>query len=245
MKPFLILQLRPETPVSDDEFEAFVKHGGLGPTEVVRLRMDQLELPAINLDDYSGVIVGGGPDDASNPMEKKSNQQRSYEPWLYRLLDEIIERDFPYFGCCYGLGALNLHQGGVVSKEKYAEPVQGIDVALTEEGKEDPLLAGLPETFRALVGHKEACQNIAPGAVLLGRGEDCPVQMVRFKQNIYAVQFHPESTPANFVLRINVYKHAGYFPPDDAERLIDEVQKEEITVPGEILRRFVERYRRG
>ena len=46
-KPFLILQLRPETEASDDEFAAFLAKGGLEPGEVRRIRLDQEAIPGI------------------------------------------------------------------------------------------------------------------------------------------------------------------------------------------------------
>ncbi len=41
MKPFLVLQLRPETEASDDEFAAILRKSGLDATETVRIRLDQ------------------------------------------------------------------------------------------------------------------------------------------------------------------------------------------------------------
>ncbi len=35
----------------------------------------------------------------------------------------------------------------------------GVDIQLTEEGEMDSLLYDLPKMFRALVGHKEACDE--------------------------------------------------------------------------------------
>ena len=73
MKPFLILQLRPETDASDDEFRAFLSKGGLDPDDVQRIRLDQEDIPAdLSLDAYSGVIVGGGPGCVSDAPDKKS-----------------------------------------------------------------------------------------------------------------------------------------------------------------------------
>ncbi len=69
--------------------------------------------------------------------------------------------------------------------------------------------------------------------------------MFRVKENIYATQFHPEADAEGFIVRINVYKHHGYFPSEDAEVLIQSVQCEDTPVPKEILRRFVDRYRSG
>ena len=45
-------------------------------------------------------------------------------------------------------------------------------------------------------------------------------------------------------LRINIYKHAGYFAPEEAQDLIDAAYRESelVTEPVKILRRFVEKY---
>lgn len=245
MKPFLILQLRPNDQASDGEYKAFLKFGKLSESDTVRIRMDQTGVPSnINLDDYSGVIVGGGPSNVSDSPEKKSPEQKKFESELTPLLDQIIEHDFPFLGACYGLGYLATHQGATVSKEKYSEGISAPVISLTEEGKKDPLLQGLPEKFQAFVGHKEACQGIPENSVLLATGDICPHQMIRIKNNIYATQFHPELDSDGIVLRINVYKNAGYFPPEDAEKLIKEAYEQEVSVPEKILARFVERYKK-
>lgn len=177
------------------------------------------------------------------PKRIKVISRKSLKKDLHNLFDEIIEKDIPYLGACYGLGIIANHQGSVVSKEKYSEDVGAVTIALAEEGKKDDLLKDLPESFRAFVGHKEACQGTPKNAVLLASSETCPVQMIRIKNNIYATQFHPELDVDGIIKRINTYKHAGYFPPEDAEKLIKKVQQENITIPMEIMKRFVEKYR--
>src|ERR1700741_4017146 len=104
-KPFLLLQLRPEDVTSDDEYEAFLRATGLTGEQLVRVRMDR-EFSDVNLDDYSAVIVGGGPSNVSSPVDEKYDYQKAFEPKLKKLVREIIDRDFPYFGECYGLGIL-------------------------------------------------------------------------------------------------------------------------------------------
>ena len=71
MKPFLILQLRPNDAAADGEFYAMLKYGGLEEKDVHRVRMELEGVPDVNLDDYSGVLVGGGPMDISNREEKR------------------------------------------------------------------------------------------------------------------------------------------------------------------------------
>lgn len=239
-KKILIVQIRPEDEAADNELEAFIEFGDLDIADIHRVQLDRGPLPKINLDNYYAVVVGGGPLNVSDT--KKSEMQIHLEKQLTLLLNEIITRDFPYLGACYGLGAMVNHLGGLVSKERYSEDVGAIDVQLTEEGKRDPLLSGLPSIFRALGGHKEACQSVPGDVKVLASSQDCPIQMVRLKNNIYATQFHPELDTKGIVLRINVYKNAGYFPPEEAQPLIDQVKSEKITVPTEIFSRFIAKY---
>ena len=243
MKPFLILQLRPNDEASNGEYNAFLQFGGLKPEETHRIRMEKDGVPELNLDDYSGVIVGGGPSNVSDAEEKKSDEQKRFESDLKNLLAQVVEKDIPYMGACYGLGAIANNCGATVSKEKYSEPVGGLDIQLTEEAENDPLTQGLPQHFRALGGHKEACQNAPEGATILAQSATCPIQMIRLKNNIYATQFHPELDAEGLIVRIHIYKNAGYFPPEDAEPLIEKVKAENITIPQTILKRFVDRYR--
>ena len=243
MKKFLILQLRPDK-IADTEFEAFLHFGKLTLEEVHRIRMEIAGIPEdINLDDYSGVIVGGGPSNVSDVEEKKSDIQKKFESDLYKLLNEIVQKDIPFLGACYGVGILSSHQGACVSKEKYGEDVGAVTVKVNEEGRKDNLLKDLPEEFRAFVGHKEACQGVPESGVLLASSDTCPVQMYRIGKNVYATQFHPEMDTKEIINRINVYKYAGYFPPEDAQKLIDKANKENVTVPQKILQRFVNKYK--
>ncbi len=244
MKPFLILQLRPETEAADDEFAAFLEKGALAPGEVRRIRLDREPIPA-DLDpaDFAGVIVGGGPGCVSDPPEQKDPTEARIEAAVLSLMPRITAQDIPFMGCCYGIGVLAHHLGARVSKERYAEPVGTTTCTLTDAGRADPLLSGLPARFDAFVGHKEAVQEPVPGCAHLLASETCPFQMIRHGRNVYATQFHPEADAKGFETRINIYRHRGYFPPDEAESLIEMCHKADVSVPERILRNFVKRYR--
>ena len=244
MKPFLLLQIRPLDQASNDEYEAFLKYTGLNKKDVRRIRLEQNGLPPLNLDDYSGIILGGGPSNISDQPEQKSEEQLRFESDLSNLLDEVFESDHPFLGVCYGMGFLSQHQGGEVSTERFGESVGAINIQKTRQGETDKLLEGLPNEFMAYCGHKEACQNLPPGAVLLASSEECPSQMIRFRSNIYATQFHVELDEKGINLRIDVYKNYGYFDPEDAEILKNKLADTLVTHPSDILRRFVEIYKR-
>ena len=244
MKTFLILQLRPETTASDDEYLAFLDKGNLQPEETTRIRLDQQSLPAdLDISDYAGVIVGGGPGCVSDTEDKKSATEKRIEDEIFKLMPAIVETDFPYLGCCYGIGILAHHLGGNVSKERYFEEVGPVECHMTPDGMKDPLLEGFPDKFMTFVGHKEAVQELPAGCAHLLSSIPCPYQMVRYKSNVYATQFHPEADGSVFETRIKLYKNYGYFPPSKAETLIENCHRETVDIPERILKNFVHTYR--
>ena len=86
MKPFLIIQLRPEDIASDGEFEAILRHGKLKTEDVIRLRIEDSGIPKdLNPRDYSAIIVGGSPFDISTPEDKKGAIQKKIEKDFIRL----------------------------------------------------------------------------------------------------------------------------------------------------------------
>jgi GMP synthase (glutamine-hydrolysing) len=244
MKPFLILQLRPETEASDDEYQAMLDKGGLAAADTVRIRLDQQSIPTdLVLQELSGVIVGGGPGCVSDPVASKPEAEKRIEDAIMDLMPAITENDIPYLGCCYGIGILAHHLEGEVSKAQYGEEVGAVECAVTDAGKDDPLLDGLPDKFMAFVGHKEAVQDLPPGCNHLLTSAPCPFQMIRYKSNVYATQFHPEADSAVFEARINIYKDRGYFPPASAAELIDDCHQQDVRFPGQILKNFIDRYK--
>ena len=241
MRPFLLLSSRAEPEAAEEEYAAFLSATGLDPTGLHRVRLEAEALPELDLDAYSGVLLGGGPFNSSDPPEAKSAVQHRVEADLRRLLDRLVERDFPFLGACYGVGTLGVHQGGVIDRT-FAEPIGSVTVSLTADGLTDPVLAGMPPRFEAFVGHKEACTVLPPTAVLLAGSPSCPVQMFRVRQNLYATQFHPELDRAGIITRARVYQHAGYFPPHELDELVARLDTAVVTETARILANFVTRY---
>jgi GMP synthase (glutamine-hydrolysing) len=237
---FLLLSIRAEDQAADDEYRAMRQFSRLGD-DLVRLRLDREPLGEIDLADWRGVILGGGPYNFSDPEETKSAQQRRVEADLLGLLARIVEVDFPFLGCCYGIGALGTLLGATVDHE-YSEPVGPVRVTLTEDGLADAVLAGIPERFDAFVGHKEAINGLPSSARLLASSATCPVQAFRVGENVYATQFHPELDVDGICTRIDVYRHHGYFAPEAAEALKHEMTRSNVIHPPEILRNFARRY---
>jgi len=236
----LLLQSRPENDVSDNEFEAICRVGGVAPERVVRLRMDRDELGEIDLDDYAAVIMGGGPANFAYPDEKKLPEQKRYEVWLINLMREIIKEDKPFLGLCLGVGAVAMAQGMKPSFD-YGEITDMVEVVVNDAGKHDPLLDGLGETFTALSGHKEGIGEVPAGCVELARSDKC-VHMIRAGQNVYATQFHPELDLPGFALRVEAYRDHGYFAPEEGDEILAQAAQWDFTKSAKVLQNFVKRY---
>jgi GMP synthase (glutamine-hydrolysing) len=228
VEPFLLLSIRADDAAADNEYESFLSLAGLGEGDLRRIRLDRR---------------AGGPFNYTDPDEKKSAVQRRVEADLSRLLDDVTEADFPFLGACYGIGALGRHQGAVLDR-RYSEPVGTVRVTLTAAGRRDPVLGELPAEFDAFTGHKEAVSELPGHAVLLASSAACPVQAFRVGAHVYATQFHPELDAAGMATRVDVYKHAGYFDPSEADTIKALAWSSEISHPPEILRAFVRRYGR-
>lgn len=244
MRPFLLLAHRAEDAAADDEYASILRLGGLPDGGLHRVRMEQEAFAGLDLADFSGVVLGGGPFNASDPAESKTPTQRRVEAELAEVVQVVVGQDLPFLGLCYGVGVLGQHLGGVVDRT-YGEPVGRIDVEVTPAGREDPLFAGLPERFEAFGGHKEALTVVPEAVTVLATSPVCPVQAFRVGAHVYATQFHPELDSQGLCTRIDAYRDFGYFPPEDAEALKAQARSREVPHPAQVLRRFVRRYARG
>ena len=243
MRPFLLLGTRAEDAAADNEYDAFLGFTGLEESMLHRVRLERGPLGSVDLDDWSGIFLGGGPFNSSDPDELKSPVQRRVESELGALLDVVVERDFPFLGACYGIGVIGTHRGATIDRE-YSEPIGPVPVTLTPEGRADPLLADLPEHFDAFVGHKEAVSHLPEHATLLASSPRCPVQAFRVGSNVYATQFHPELDRTGIHTRIDVYSTFGYFDPSEAADLHAASDRVDVTHPMTLLANFKARYAR-
>ena len=243
MKPFLFLGIRAQDAAADDEYAAVLRCAGLDERDVRRVRIEREELEPLDLDDWSGIVIGGGPWNVSDPELSKAPEQQRGESRLRSLALQVVAADFPFLGACYGVGTLGTLAGGVVDR-RYAEPIGAVTITLTPEGLADPLLAGLSASFDAFLGHKEAVSTLPRGAVGLATSRDCPVQAFRIGEHVYATQFHPELDVDGLVTRIETYRHFGYFEPHEGDDLIRLARAAIVTEPPKILARFVQLFAR-
>lgn len=237
MRPFLLLSIRGEQRAADDEYAAFLRFLDVPTDRLVRRHLGVDDLAGLDPHDWAGILLGGGSFTWSDPAESKSPAQRRAEADLDRLLTLVVADDLPFLGCCYGIGSLGGHQGGVVDR-RHPEPVGPLAVTVTAAGAVDPLFAGVPADFAAYGGHKEGLSQVPSGAVVLATSPACPVQAFRVGTRVYATQFHPELDLVGIHTRIDVYSTYGYFEPSEAAELHRRSEAVEVVHPMRLLTNF-------
>ena len=135
---------------------------------------------------YDFVIVMGGP---QSPLALED------DPYLrdeIELIQAALEQNKKVLGFCLGAQLIGEALGAKTGRSPEKE-VGVYPITLTAEGKKDPLLAGLPESFPVIHWHNDM-PGLTAEAVLLATSEGCPRQAVRYRKNVYGFQCHMEIT---------------------------------------------------
>lgn len=131
---------------------------------------------------YKGIIFTGGPNsvfDMASPHYQK----------------EILDLGIPVLGICYGCQLIAWMRGGTVSTAPVSEYGK-IEVTVNTKS---PLFKGIPEKSVMWMSHTDYISAPPEGFEIVGTTDDCPcAAMENRKDNIYAVQFHPEVTHSQF-----------------------------------------------
>ena len=94
-------------------------------------------------------------------------------------------------GVCFGHQLLAQVLGGRVTRNPAGWELGEVRAKLTGEGRADPLMSGMPQTFSAYSSHGDAVNALPQGALMLAENS-AGVQAFRVGKKCYGVQFHPE-----------------------------------------------------
>ncbi len=148
---------------------------------------DMTSIPSLSA--YSAVFMLGGPESANDRSKKMQA--------AIALVRTIIRSGTPYFGICLGMQVLVKAAGGQVTRCRNSETGwrdSGRDyylIHISENGKKDPLFAGIKGSIPVFQLHGEMAEPSIGGEVL-GFGDECPVQVVKESRLAYGIQGHIE-----------------------------------------------------
>lgn len=105
---------------------------------------------------------------------------------------EAIDAGVPVLGICLGHQLLAHWLGGHVENSREFE-VGWLEVTLTEEGLEDPVLEGLGPRYYAFLWHWDQVTELPPGGVNLASSELCAIQNFRYRDlPVWGLQSNPQ-----------------------------------------------------
>ena len=173
-----------------------VQHDDDGPAGLFGERIDALGGERTTVLPHRGEALPDGPQGFAGavflggPMSVAGDAVAPHFPQVFRLARAFHEAGTPLIGICLGSQIL----ARALGKEVYRNPETEFGfcaVELTEEGRADPLFAGLGPTLHPMQWHEDTF-DLPDGAVLLATGTACRNQAYRASSTTYGVQFHPE-----------------------------------------------------
>ncbi len=185
---------------------------------------------------YDAVIFAGGeyrPDQFEDPIFQAERER----------VMEALAADVPILGICLGNQLLAYWLGGKVEPGRWE--IGWLPVRINEEGRADPLLAGLDEEFYAFLWHGDEITQLPEEAVLLASSERCRVQVFRLRgRPVWGLQFNPQYDP---VIAEAVIRAASSLPKRgyDIEEMIATGYREYDDLAGRIFGNFFQVVQQG
>ena len=185
MKPIALIktggtigQIKPRHGDFEDWFAE-----SMGVSELLQVDVFRRQpLPAA--DKLAGVVVTGSPAMVS-----------AREDWSERTaqwLRHAVQTGVPVLGVCYGHQLLAHALGGRVGPNPHGRQIGTVTAQLIDISGDDPLLGQLPRTFFVQTSHSEVVLELPPGASCLATSPLDDNFVIRFAENVWGVQFHPE-----------------------------------------------------
>jgi GMP synthase (glutamine-hydrolysing) len=135
-------------------------------------------------DNFSGMILTG----SHNMVTDKLDWSERTADWLRKQ----VEKQAPILGICYGHQLLNYALGGITGPNANGREFGNQKIHLNDAAKNDLLFSSMPKEFVVHCCHAQSALKLPAGAVCLGGNTHEPNHIVRFAENCWGVQFHPE-----------------------------------------------------
>lgn len=182
-----------------------------------------------------GLVVLGGP---------MGVYEEPQFPWMTLELDAIrkcLVSSIPVLGICLGSQMLAHAAGGRVHKGPSQE-VGWFPVTLTEQGRLDPLLLGIPTEFKAFHWHADTF-TLPENASLLASSAAYPQQIFRLGTNAYGFQCHLEVTEEMIRSWMEIYAEelkpqGGPIAPEVLEKDLNENARALSSIAEKVFARF-------
>jgi GMP synthase (glutamine-hydrolysing) len=205
-----IAQIVPQHGDFEDWFAEGMGLSGLLQIDVFR------QQPLPEAEKLAAIVITGSPAMVSTKLDWS---ERTGE-WLV----QAVQKGIPVLGVCYGHQLLAHALGGRVGPNPAGRQIGTVQAQLDDSAEGDSLLGHLPLEFPAQTSHSEAVLELPTGAVRLATSPLDPNFAIRFAENTWGLQFHPEfsaSVTSEYIrLRTDTLRTEGL----DPEQLLSKVK---------------------
>ncbi|MEW6283163.1 MAG: type 1 glutamine amidotransferase [Candidatus Eremiobacterota bacterium] len=230
---FLLLEARLDPEMREHERSCLVRAGSLRPEQFTIHNVLE-EAPSERLlDGYDAVLIGGTGD-----YSVSSHRGEWFQP-LVDFTNLLLDRNVPSLGLCYGFHLMAAAVGGRVERRPEEGETGTHLVELTPEGQRDVLFEAIPSSFEAQQGHHDVVMEVPGPYVRLAGSQKCLWQALRHPDKpFYGLQFHPELSREDFMLRMRKYRHVYASTPGLYEQIDASVKETRVQA---VIHNFVER----
>lgn len=201
MKRILVIQSRINPESIAQEQEAYRSACGNNAELTFLSSLDESlswTEPEEVLEEYNGVILGGSREFDFDGGRASGDPFRILAMLISsrakNLAGYALTHKIPLLGICFGHQIIGGIRGGAVQNDKTQAKRGTFAITRTAEGKTDALFKHLPNTFDVQYGHHDSITQLPEGAVVLATGTNCHFAALRYGDNNYTMQFHPELT---------------------------------------------------
>ena len=171
-------EIKPEYGDFEDWFAE-----GLGVSDLLQIDVFRHQ-PLPEPGNLAGVLVTGSPAMVSARLD--------WSEYTARWLRQVVHTGIPVLGVCYGHQLLAHALGGLVGPNPGGRQIGTVRSQLIDNISNDPLFGHLPDTFTAQTSHSEVVLELPPGASRLATSPMDDNFVIRYTENAWGVQFHPE-----------------------------------------------------
>jgi GMP synthase (glutamine-hydrolysing) len=187
MQPILILKTgQTLTTISSKfgDFEAWIMAGMDLPSnsfQTVSVFQGE-QLPP--LENVSGIVITGSPAMVTEKLAWIETSQH--------YLVNAVETGVPVLGICFGHQLLAQALGGKVDLNPAGREIGTTSITVSDDAGEDALFCGMSGKFKVHTTHMQSVMELPPGTTILAGNIVDNHHALRFAENAWGIQFHPE-----------------------------------------------------
>jgi GMP synthase (glutamine-hydrolysing) len=156
---------------------------GLGVSSVQQVDVFRNQ-PLPSLEETSGVVITG----SAAMVSHREDWSEETAQWL----KQAVAAGLPVLGVCYGHQLLAQALGGKVGPNPNGRQIGTVLTKSLDSAARDPLLGHLPSEYSSQTSHSESVLELPPNAERLATSPLDDNFAIRFSENAWGVQYHPE-----------------------------------------------------